>query len=100
MAAVVVSLTAQRNLETLMHTHRLAPTARERVKRSIEHLASFPRIGAPLIGPWERFRFILGPWRWMIVVYEYEEEADRVVIVTIQDARSAHPPTSSPCLRT
>jgi len=31
----------------------------------------------------------LGPWRWMLVVYVYFEDDDRVVIVTIQDARSS-----------
>jgi plasmid stabilization system protein ParE len=87
-SAVVVTKTAQRNLETLIRTHSLPPTSRERVSRSIQHLARFPRIGAPLHGRWEPFRFVLGPWRWMIVVYHYDEPADRVVIVTIQDART------------
>jgi hypothetical protein len=37
-----------------------------------------------------RFRFVLGPWRWMLVVYVHFESADRVVMVTIHDARSSH----------
>ena len=32
---------------------------------------------------------LVGPWRWMLVVYEYREEEDRVVVVTVQDARSS-----------
>jgi len=32
---------------------------------------------------------VQGPWRWMLVVYVYFEDDDRVVIVTIQDARSS-----------
>lgn len=96
MTAVVVTRTAQRDLETLIRTYSLPPTTQERFKRSIQHLARFPRIGAPLHGPWERFRFILGPWRWMIVVYEYDEEADRVAIVTIQDGRATRAATSAP----
>jgi len=92
--AVFVTQTAQRDLETLIRTHSLPSTTRDRVKRSMEHLARFPRIGGPLHGPWARFRFILGPWRWMIIVYQYDEEADRVAIVTIQDGRSARASTS------
>jgi hypothetical protein len=35
------------------------------------------------------FRFVLGPWRWLLLVHVYIESEDRVVMVTIQDARSA-----------
>jgi hypothetical protein len=31
----------------------------------------------------------------MLVVYAYDEDADRVAIVTVQDARSAHAATSA-----
>jgi hypothetical protein len=41
------------------------------------------------------YRFVLGPWRWMIIVYVFDEAADRVAIVTIQDARTAGAATSS-----
>jgi len=60
-----------------------------RFKRSIEPLARFPLIGPPLGGRWTGFRFVLGPWRWMIVVHVFLDEEDRVVIVTIQDGRSS-----------
>ena len=46
-------------------------------------------MGQALSGRWEGFRFLLGPWRWMLFVYVYLEAEDRVVVVTIQDARSA-----------
>jgi len=46
-------------------------------------------LGAELHGRWSDFRFILGPWRWMIFVYVYLQQEDRVVIVTIQDGRSS-----------
>jgi hypothetical protein len=36
-----------------------------------------------------RSHFVLGPWRWMIVVYVYFEADQRVVVVTIQDGRSS-----------
>jgi hypothetical protein len=35
------------------------------------------------------FRFILGPWPWMLLVYVYDSVLDQVAVVTIQDARSA-----------
>jgi hypothetical protein len=37
-------------------------------------------------------RFLLGPWRWMIVIYAYFEDEDRVVAVAVEDGRS---PTAS-----
>ncbi len=96
MAAVIVMPTALRNLEDLIRSHSLPPTTRERVKRSIEPLGRFPRIGAPLHGRWADARFVLGPWRWMIIVYQYDETADRVAILTIQDGRTARAAPSSP----
>lgn len=46
-------------------------------------------LGAELGGRWSGFRFLLGPWRWMILVYVVFEDDDRVVVVTIQDGRSS-----------
>ena len=91
---VIVTPTARHDLDTLIRTHSLPASTRERVKRSLEPLGRFPLLGSPLHGRWARFRFILGPWRWMIIVYEFDEAADRVAIVTIQDGRSARAATS------
>ena len=52
-------------------------------------LRTLPRLGAPLEGRWEGFRFVIGPWRWVIVVYQYDEERDEVTIATFQDGRSS-----------
>jgi plasmid stabilization system protein ParE len=92
MASVVITPTARRNLEDLIETLSLPSTTLDRVKTSLEPLSRFPRIGAPLDGRWSAFRFVLGPWRWMIVVYRYDEARDEVAIVTIRDARSARSP--------
>lgn len=90
MARVEVSATAAEDLARLTMTHRLPPDTPERVRRSIRSLARFPQLGTLLEeGGWEGFRYLLGPWRWMVIVYEYLVEADRVVIVTIQDGRSS-----------
>jgi hypothetical protein len=82
-----------RNLERLIRTHALPESTRSRSAHSIEPLAQFQLLGARLSGRWAPFRFVLGPWRWMIIVYEYDEGADRVGIVTVQDGRSARAAT-------
>lgn len=95
MASVLVSQRARGNLERLIQTHALPDSTLDRFKRSIEPLGRFPLLGAPLYGRWERFRFVLGPWRWMIVVYAYDEMADELAIVTVQDGRSAPAPRTN-----
>ena len=94
MARVVVTPAAREDLERLIRTHSLPADARDRVLRSLRPLARFPRLGAELGGRWERFRFVLGPWRWMIVVYVVDEAADLVAVVTIQDGRTSSAATS------
>jgi hypothetical protein len=54
-----------------------------------------PRIGRQLEGRWWPMRFILGPWRWMLIVYIYQEADDVVFVVTIQDARSSTAATAT-----
>jgi len=88
MASVLVSPRARRNLQRLVRTHSLPESKIARVKASLEPLGSFPQLGAPLAGRWAGYRFILGPWRWMLIVYEYHQDQDVVGIVTVQDARS------------
>jgi len=70
-------------------THSLPPDTRARVQRSLRVLERFPRVGRELEGRWQPFRFILGPWRWLLVVYVYDEEEEVVLIATFQDARSS-----------
>ena len=96
MTTVVVARQAVDDLALLARTHSLPRDTSERVGRSIAPLAEFPLLGAPLSGRWTGFRFLLGPWRWMLVVYRYDEETDTVAVLTIQDARSARAPTKSP----
>jgi plasmid stabilization system protein ParE len=93
MTAVILTPSALTRLERLIESHALPADTRTRLRRSLEPLATFPLIGAPLDGRWAGFRFVLGPWRWMIVVYVYDEGMDRVLVVTIQDARSARAAT-------
>lgn len=95
MASIELAHAAVEDLEALIRTHSLPPDTRARVARSLHPLARFPRMGPALSGRWEGFRFLLGPWRWMLLVYVYLEAEDRVVVVTIQDARSASSATTT-----
>jgi plasmid stabilization system protein ParE len=88
MARVVVMPAAIEGLERLVVTHSLPTDTRERVRRLQRPLAQFPLLGASLEGRWSRFRFLLGPWRWLVIVYRYDEDADEVAVVAIQDGRS------------
>jgi hypothetical protein len=51
--------------------------------------ATGPHPGGP------HWRFLLSPWRWMLLAYRYDADNDRIVVITIQDARSATAPRSS-----
>jgi plasmid stabilization system protein ParE len=95
LAAIELSEAANEDLERLIRTHSLPHDTRERVRRSLRPLRQFPSIGAQLTGRWSRFRFLLGPWRWMILVYAVVDDGDRVVVVTIQDGRSAGSATTT-----
>jgi hypothetical protein len=93
-ATVVVTPTAVEDLQRLIRTLSLPVNTTERVRASLEALSTFPQLGAPLTGRWDDFRFVLGPWRWMLLVYIYDQATDRVAVVTIHDARSAESATS------
>jgi plasmid stabilization system protein ParE len=87
-------MAAVEDLDALIRTHSLPPDTRARVARSLRALERFPLMGPALHGRWEGLRFLLGPWRWMILVYAYIEAEDRVVVVAIQDGRSSSAATA------
>ena len=93
-ASVVLAPTAVADLERLIRTHSLPASTRERARLSLRQLATFPLLGALLAGRWQDFRFILGPWPWVLIVYVHDPEVDQVSVVTIQDSRSAESVTS------
>ena len=95
MAQVELARAAVEDLGRLVRTHSLPGDTRERVRILLEPLGRFPRLGPELTGRWNGFRFILGPWRWMLLVYVFDVERDRVTIVTIQDARTSSAATGS-----
>lgn len=92
---MAITPTAIEDLERLILTHSLPSDTRARVQRSMRPLERFPQMGAELSGRWSPLRFVLGPWRWLLIVYGYDEERDLVVVVTMQDARSFSAATSA-----
>ena len=92
MPRVELSTAAAQDLTRLIHTHSLPDDTNDRVVRTLRPLEQFPRMGAELGGRWAGLRFVLGPWRWMVLVYAYLEADERVVVVTVQDGRSSRAP--------
>jgi plasmid stabilization system protein ParE len=89
MPVVELALAAVEDLDALVRTHSLPPDTRARVARALRPLEQFPQLGPELTGRWAGRRFVLGPWRWMVMVYVHLAEEDRVVVVTVQDARAS-----------
>jgi hypothetical protein len=94
-ARVELAVVTVEDLDTLIRTHSLPPDTRARVARSLRGLERFPLLGPALSGRWDGFRFVLGPWRWLVLVYVFIESEDRVVVVTVQDARASTAATTS-----
>lgn len=95
MARVELAAAAVEDLDDLIRTHSLPADTRARVVRSLRSLERFPLMGPALSGRWEGLRFILGPWRWLLLVYVVIESENRVVVVTVQDARSSSAATGA-----
>jgi hypothetical protein len=91
-ARVELSAHALADIESLIDSHSLPADTKRRLQRSLRPLERFPTLGAALAGRWSGYRFLLGPWRWMVVVYIVFDDEDRVVVVTIQDGRAAAAP--------
>jgi hypothetical protein len=94
-ARVELAVAAVEDLDSLIRTHSLPADTRARVARSLRALERLPLMGPALSGRWEGFRFVLGPWRWLLLVYVFIEPEDRVVVVTVQDARSSTAATTT-----
>jgi plasmid stabilization system protein ParE len=94
-ARVELAAAAAEDLDRLILTYSLPANTKARVQRTLRPLERFPLLGAELGGRWQDFRFILGPWRWLVIVYAYLEDEDRVIVVTIQDGRASTAPTAS-----
>lgn len=80
---------AARDLRELIHSQALPESTIERVKRVLSPLAEFPELGAMLGGELAPRRFVLGPWRWMIVVYRFYPDRDLFAVLAIIDGRTS-----------
>ncbi len=89
MARVEWSEQALRSLDRLIQTHSLPADTKTRLKQSLRPLERFPRLGPAVQAGGRELRFILGPWRWLIVVYASFEAEDRVVVLSVEDGRSS-----------
>jgi len=90
MARVEWAEEAVLNLDRLIVTHSLPANTRERVKHSLQPLELFPLLGATIARrAGHEIRFVLGPWPWMIVTYTTFEADDLVVVLSVEDGRSA-----------
>lgn len=85
MAKVFVTPTAAGDLQALINELHLPGDMRARVRSRLGQLAQFPERGEELTGRWQGFRYILGPWRWMLILFVYDNAADQIDVVTIQD---------------
>jgi plasmid stabilization system protein ParE len=88
-AEIVVTPRAQRDIDEAIPALGLPEDTWQRIARSLRLLESFPRAGRELGGRWGETRFVLGPWPWMILLYSFDQEADRVYVVAMHDARSS-----------
>lgn len=95
MSRIALSRGAIDDLDSLIASHSLPHDTPARVARSLRGVSRFPLAGAPLTGRWRGFRFVLGPWRWMVIVYRYDEAPDTVVVVAVEDGRSSAALTAS-----
>jgi hypothetical protein len=93
-AKVLIAPAAVADLDQLINDLDLPRDTRSRVRTRLSQLEEFPESGEALSGRWQGFRYILGPWSWMLILFVYDEDADQVAIVTIQDARRAQSATS------
>ena len=96
MPRVVVTETAARSLVGLIDSHSLPLDTPDRVRRTLEPLKRFPLFGAALDPASPQLRFLIGPWRWLVIVYAYREADDTVAILAFEDGRSAHSATTRP----
>jgi plasmid stabilization system protein ParE len=88
-ARVELSEEAVQDLDRLIVTHSLPSDTKQRLQRSLRPLERFPRMGAEVGERRPSYRFLIGPWPWLLVLYGYIESEDRVVVISIEDGRSA-----------
>ena len=82
-------MAAVEDLDSLIRTHSLPADTRARVARSLRALERFPLDWAPRRAGAGTDSASSWAWWWLLLVYVFIEQEDRVVVVTVQDARSS-----------
>ena len=59
------------------------------MRRILRGRATLPNLGRELEGRWVGHRALLALWHWMLLVDRIDDDHDRVVVLTVQDARSS-----------
>lgn len=95
MAQVIVTPQARRDVDEAILALGLPDDTWTRIARSLRPLETFPLAGPGLGGRWAPARLVVGPWSWMILLYRYEQSADRVYVVAMHDGRSATSATAT-----
>lgn len=93
MPTLEITVLAVAQLERMIELYELPADTRARATRSATHLQMFPESGVALAGNWDGHRLTLGPWPWMLLIHSQISD-DRVVIVSIEDSRSANAATN------
>jgi plasmid stabilization system protein ParE len=86
MVRVVLSVDARRDLDEIISSHHLPSDTPIRVRQRLAPLAMYPLIG-PALGV--TYRYLLGPWSWMLLVYRVDQPRGTVVVTAIKDVRRA-----------
>jgi hypothetical protein len=94
MPRVRVTANAVEDLARLVGSHGLPADTGERVGRRLRALHQFPLLGRALGGRYAGMRYVLGPWPWLLIVYEFREMRGEVAVLGMFDARSASSPTN------
>jgi len=91
MAQIFWAESARLALAQLIDSHSLPADTRERVTLSLRPLARFPRLGPQIerLSDGKELRFLIGPWPWLVLIYTYDEQTDRVTVVSPEDGRAA-----------
>jgi plasmid stabilization system protein ParE len=89
LAELIVTPRAERDIEEAIADLGLPDDTWARIGRALRLLEDFPLAGRALEAQWSATRFLLGPWPWMILLYRYDEDSNRVFLVAVHDARSA-----------
>jgi plasmid stabilization system protein ParE len=93
-ARVELTEGAVEDLDRLIRTHNLPADTKRRLRQSLRPLGRFPRLGAAIDERRPEERFVIGPWPWLVVAYEYREQEDRAIVLSIEDARSSQAATA------